>query len=267
MGGKLTILRLVHQAFGPHLSFEVFLLPASHVARRNIIRRGKLSKFSGIGAALFSTVCVPDYCVTYTDRRVHTRSGHAAKFLFHNNSIHANSDVKPEQNHPLPCNPPACPEIHTYTPMCTSQCWCAAIKLYHFPAFLGCHIMCEGSFTTATASTATHPVQPNRFFLPPIPPAAISHCVLMATLPSRIMTSQALLPCRLCLTQFLQQPPCVSGKMDSVRQQWWFMGNSCTSEEVRCGRMNLWQIGEGEKKGKLRGRERDRDWNTYEKEQ
>lgn len=36
------------------------------------------------------------------------------------------------------------------------------------------------------------------------------------------------------------------------------MGNSCTSEEVRCGRMNLWQIGEGEKKGKLRERERDR---------
>lgn len=46
------------------------------------------------------------------------------------------------------------------------------------------------------------------------------------------------------------------------------MGNSCTSEEVRCGRMNLWQIGEGEKKGKLRERERGMgDWNTYEKEQ
>lgn len=59
------------------------------------------------------------------------------------------------------------------------------------------------------------------------------------------MTSRALLPCRLCLTQFLQKPPCVSGKMDSVKQQMWFMGNSgYGEEEVRCTRMNLWQIGQ-----------------------
>lgn len=215
MGGKLTVLRLVHQAFGPHLSCEVFLLPASHVARRNIIRRGKLSKFSGIGAALLSTVCVPDYCVTYTDRRVHTRLGHAAKFLFHNNSIHANSDVKPGQNHPLPCKHPPAPtpkhtNIHVPMLMCSN-------KTVSFASF---------SWVSHHVRRILHhrrrrpPPQPNPFFLPPIPPAAISHRVLMATLPSRIMTSQALLPRRLCLTQFLQQPPCVSGKMDSVRQQW-----------------------------------------------
>ena len=126
-----------------------------------------------------------------------------------------------------------------------SCCWWEAIKPCHLPAFLGCHIMYK-----ETPPPPPPPTQP----LPPIPP--ISPCVLMATLPSGIMTSQALLPCRLCLTQFLQQPPCVSGKMDSVRQQQWFMGNSgtSTSGEVRCGRMNLWQIGEG--RGK-RDRERD----------
>lgn len=118
----------------------------------------------------------------------------------------------------------------------------------------------------ASFSWVSHHVQgpppPPTQTLLPIPP--ISHCVLMATLPSRITTSQALLPCRLCLTQFLQQLPCVSGKMDSVRQQPWFMGNSGTSEEVRCRRMNLWQIGEGEKREIER---RIGDRNTYEKEQ
>lgn len=77
------------------------------------------------------------------------------------------------------------------------------------------------------------------------------------------MASQALLPHRLCLTQFLQQSPCVSGKMDSVKQQMWFMVNSSYSEEVRCRRMNLWQIREKEKRESER--ERDGGSNAYKK--
>lgn len=134
---------------------------------------------------------------------------------------------------------------HTHTQM--SNGWWGAIKPCHSPAFLGCHILYKGA------------PPPTRSY-----PSHISYCVLMATLPSRIMTSQALLPCRLCLTQFLQQPPCVSGKMDSVRQQRWLMGNSGTSEEVRCRRMNLWQIWEGEEREIERGMGVR---NAYEKEQ
>lgn len=151
---------------------------------------------------------------------------------FCNRSIHANTN-KPEQKR-------AHTHVHTNV------------------------LLCDKTVSSAGFSWVSHHVQGTTTTQPFLPIPPISHCVLMVTLPTRIMTSQALLPCRLCLTQFLQQPPCVSGKMDSVRQQQWFMGNSSTSEEMRCRRMNLWQIGEGEKGETERG---IGDRNAYEKEQ
>lgn len=70
-------------------------------------------------------------------------------------------------------------------------------------------------FSGVTSRTRKNPsTQPTSLS---IPPCSLRPCVLMATLPGRVMTSQALLPRRLRLTQFLQQSLRVSGKMDSVR--------------------------------------------------
>lgn len=156
------------------------------------------------------------------------------------NSTHAH---KPEENH-----------SHSLTPKNTNAPWLmVSFITVSFASFSWVSHHAQGTPTHNTIVTQT---------TPSTHPTDLSLCAISY---SRIMTSQALLPCRLCLTQFLQQPPCVSGKMDSVRQQQWFMGNCSTSEEVRRRGMNLWQIGEREK----RDREREK-WggrNAYEKEQ